>query len=449
MTAQAEPLPPSVYVHLRPVLHQDALLGLPAEIAIRCAEATGADVAPCLLTALTMIGNAAGGEPHVLTPDGAEHSGRLFAVVVGETGVSRKGTGVNSVRRVSAAADPRWAGRITGGLQSPQKMIELVDDGGNDTRLMLIEPEFARLLGIMARTQFGPELRKAWDGEVLENQPGNPKRNWRASHAHVSLIGEITPAELERYHNRLSQEGGMENRLLFCLSAPWPLTDWFDLEPADFSDLIDRLRLALDLSRSSVLEQTDPISRAIFLERGAGFQPSVILPLHDKVRSRGEWKRLVKDRLLLAESDDMAALWARAEAQVIRLAAAYAIGTGSDTVNPEHVKAAVAMWNYCAQTVEVLFTIAAVQDGGRADRGQARKLLDYLRTRQGWVTQTALNKQVFQGNAKSADIKALLAHLAARRHIETRVVKDTGGGPRTEVRIAPPNPQVRKDEQSP
>ena len=449
MTAQSEPLPPSVYVHLRPELHENALLGLPAEIAIRCAQATGADVAPCLLTALTMIGNAAGGEPHVLTPDGAEHSGRLFAAVVGETGLSRKGTGVNSVRRVFAAADPRWAGRITGGLQSPQKMIELVDDGGDDTRLMLIEPEFARFLGTMARTQFGPQLRKAWDGEVLENQVVNPKRSWRASRAHVSLIAEITPGELERYHNRLSQEGGMENRLLFCLSAPWPLTDWFDLEPADFSDLIDRLRMALDLSRSSVLEQTDPISRAIFLERGAGFQPSVILPLHDKVSGRGEWKRLVKDRLLRAESDDMAALWARAEAQVIRLAAAYAVGTASDTVNAEHVDAAVAMWNYCAETVEVLFTIAAVQGGGRADRGQARKLLDYLRTRQGWESQTALNKRVFRGNAKSAEIKALMAHLAARRHIETRIVKDTGGGPRTEYRLAPPKPQVRKDGKSP
>lgn len=444
MTSEVFAEVPPLAVFLRPELDGDALLGLPGEIAARCAEATGADVAACLLSVLVMLGSAVGAEPHAATPDGAGHSARLYGVLVGETGVSRKGTAVNAVRRLFANADPRWeSGRVTGGLKSPEKMIEKVDDHGDDTRLMLIEPEFARLLGVLTKTGFGPNLRKAWDGERLENETRDPKNNLRAPKAHISLLGSITPAELERFHGRLAQEGGMENRLLFALAAPWPPAQWFDLEEPDYGDLIDRLRATIELSRAAVLEKTDPLSRAIFIERGAGFQPSTVLPLHDKVRAG--WKALVKDRLVRAGSDEMAPLWARAEAQVLRVAVAYAIGCAADMVGVEHVTAAVALVNYCLRTVEVLFGVAAVQGAGRENRNQARKVLDYLRKKQSWVTRTEISRQVFQGNVPAAAISALMRSLVARGHVEMGRIRNTGGGPRTEYRITPPRPAIRKD----
>ena len=58
-------------------------------------------------------------------------------------------------------------------------------------------------------------------------------------------------------------------------------------------------------------------------------------------------------------------LWVRGEVQVVRLAAAFAIGTASDTVNTEHVRAAVAVWRYCAESAEVLFSIGPTGPGWR------------------------------------------------------------------------------------
>ena len=376
---------PPLGVFLRPALHEDALFGLPGEIAVRCAEATGADVAACLLAALTMVGNAAGPEPHVVF-GGAEHSARLFVVIFGDAAVGRKGTAVNAVRRPFREADPLWEGtRIKSGLKSPEAMISLVDDNrADDCRLLILEPEFARLVASMARTEFSPRLRAAWDGEPLDNDVSEPQRALRATHAHVSLLGTVTPGELERHHKRLSQGGGLESRFLFCMSAPAADVDPFAAEPADFADLIDRLRMTLELSRSGVLEQTDPISRAIFLERGTGWQPSTVLPLHDKVTT--EWGTLVKERLPRAESEDVAALWARSETQVVRIAACYAIGCGSDVVAPEHVNAAVAVWRYCAESAETFLNIAAAQGGGAVDRVKARAVLALLHKRQAWVT---------------------------------------------------------------
>ena len=243
----------------------------------------------------------------------------------------------------------------------------------------------------------------------------------------------ITPAELERHHRRLSQGGGLESRLLFCMSAPASDIDPFAAETADFSDLIDRLRMALELSRSGVLEQTDPISRAVFLERGTGWQPSTVLALHDKVTA--EWGTLVRERLPRAESEDVAALWARGEVQVVRLAAAYAVSSGSDVVSPEHVRAAVAAWRYCAESAETFLGIAAGQGDGRADRVQVRKLLTFLHQRQGWTSATDINK-LFGGNTRGTDLTAVLGYLLGKRHIERRMV-GTSGRTRTEYRLIP------------
>lgn len=154
-------------VYLRPQLDEAALLGLPGEIAVRTAEATGADVAAALVACLVMLGNAAGPEPHVNFGTAA-HPARLFAVVVGDAAAGRKGTAVSAVKQLFADADPQWAeGRITGGLKSPEAMIALTDDSGTDTRLLAVEPEFARLAEAMNRTSFSPVLRAAWDGERL------------------------------------------------------------------------------------------------------------------------------------------------------------------------------------------------------------------------------------------------------------------------------------------
>jgi Protein of unknown function (DUF3987) len=434
MTSEVAGEVPPLSVYLRPELGADALLGLPGEIAVRCAKATGADVAACLLATLVMIGNAAGAEPHVQW--GADHPGRLFVVVVGETG-SLKTVAIEAVRELFRDADPLWESRrVKGGLQSPQAMIKEVSDDRDDPRLLIYETEFARLAGQMARTDWSPYLRQAWDGKPpLENEPS--KGGAKATHPHISLIVLITPREMEKYHKRLSESGGLENRLLFCHNAPAARVSRAAARTADYGDLIDRLRSTLELSRSTVLESTDPISRAIFLERGTCFQPSTELPLHDKVV--GQWDELVTAKLPRTDADDVATLWTRAEDQVTRLAAAYAIGCGSDTVAVEHIQAAVALWAFCAHSAEVFLSVAAGQGTAGVNRIHSGKIMDHLRRKagkgDGWVTATEINKAVFGGNVKAAQIRPTLDWLVSKGLVEGQENK-TGGRPAQSFRIA-------------
>jgi hypothetical protein len=358
-----------------------------------------------------------------------------MTVLVGEAATSRKGTATNAVQRLFEEADPRWAARVRGGLKSPEAMIALVDDRGDDTRLCIIEPEFGRLAETMARTEFSPRLRAAWDGSVLDNTVKDPKRSSRASHAHISLLGMITPHELERHHRRLSQGGGLESRLLYCLSAPDTSdSDPFACDELAHGDLIDRLRLTLGVSRSTVLERTDPISRGIYLDRGTGWQPATVLPL--KVL-RSEWQTLVRDQLPRADDDGIRDLWARAEVQVIRLAVAYAIGTAADAVTAEHVKAGLAVWRYCAESAEVLFGIGAGAGGSGGDRVARRNVLNHLHKAGGWVSQTVLNKKAFQGNAPRGGAARVLKYLVDKGHVEYRCTP-TRGRTRHEYRLPRP-----------
>ena len=429
MTSEVPPL--SIY--LRPELHEDALFGLPGQIATRIAAATGADPAAILLSALTMVGSAAGPQPHISFGD-AEHPARLFVLLVGDASRGKKGTAVRAVQRLFTAADPTWAARINGGLKSPEALIaEVDDDTSDDCRLMVVEHEFARLAEQMARSGFSPVLRQAWDGTVLETVTKDPVRCRRASHAHVSLLGLITPAELLRHHRRLSQAGGLESRILFCASAPSSHVSPFAATSADMSDLTERLQKTLETSREGVLQHADPISRRLLVERG--IQPSAMLPVAADVMNG--WNELVTARLPRTEAEDIGGLWSRAQVQVVRLACAYAVSDCAPEVGIDHVNAALAAWRYCAESAETLFGIPLGQGGGEYDPAKAGQLVQYLH-RKGWVSRSDISARVFSRNAPAGVIDAIMTHLTAKGLIECREITGTGGGPRHEYRLAPP-----------
>jgi hypothetical protein len=84
-----------------------------------------------------------------------------FAVLVGETSLSRKGTAWAAVRNLLEAVDDDWSRtRVRGGFPSGESIIHAVrdpatyrigkckalDPGVADKRLLMYEPEFARFL---------------------------------------------------------------------------------------------------------------------------------------------------------------------------------------------------------------------------------------------------------------------------------------------------------------
>jgi hypothetical protein len=429
VTDEAGPVPP-LAAFLRPELPPGALCGLPGEVAAALSEATGADPAAVLVSFLALLGNAAGPQPHARF-GGAEHPARLFAVLVGDAATGRKGTALGAVEALFAEADPEWADdRVMYGIQSAEAMIDQVADGSGDCRLMVVETEFARLVETMARTgTLSAQLRNAWDGRALQRTTTRWTR--RASRAHISLLAMITPEELLRHHRRLSQAGGLESRILYCYTAP--LRDVSPFSPAaETGPLAGRVREVLSASREMVMSTADPVSRHLLTLRG--IQPRTALPVAGDVAAG--WRGLVKSRL--PAGGGMAALHSRAEAQVIRLAAAYALADMAPEITPGHVEAALAVQAYCARSAEVVFGVPVAQLPPRVDPRCSARIVRALHDRwPAWTSRDEIGSGLLHGNVPAADIDAALGSLAARNLIEQKH-SPTAGRPREEYRLIAP-----------
>jgi hypothetical protein len=431
MTAEVAEVPP-LAAFLRPDLPAAALYGLAGEVARTLSETAGADPAAVLVTFLTLLGNAAGPQPHARF-GGAEHPARLFAVLVGDAATGRKGTALGAVERLLTEADPDWAeGRLLYGLQSAEAMIDRVaDEYSGDCRLMVVETEFGRLVETMARTgTLSAQLRNAWDGRVL--QRATTKFTRRASRAHISVLAMITPEELLRHHKRLSQAGGLESRILYVYTAPLrDVSPFADL--ADHGDLAKRVREVLETSREAVMSSTDPISRYLLTLRG--IQPRTELPVARSVT--GNWGASVRSRLPQG-GEGFQGLHSRAESQVIRLAAAYALADMSPEIRPEHTEAALGLLTYCARSAEIVFGVPVAQLPPRTDPRQVAKIVRHLHDRYpAWTPRDEIGSGVLHGNVPAAGIDTALASLSAsllaeRRHVQTE------GRPREEWRLIAP-----------
>ncbi|MBA3304725.1 MAG: hypothetical protein H0U25_02200 [Thermoleophilaceae bacterium] len=149
---------------------------------------------------------------------------------MGATSRGRKGTAWANVRRILAAADPEFTSeRILGGLASGEGLIQAVGDGaldkdGNrfgevtDKRLLIYEPEFARVLKVCGRdsSTLSAILRDSWDrGDLRVMTRKDPLR---ASGAHVSLLAHVTLDELRRSLTETDAGNGYGNRHLFIAS---------------------------------------------------------------------------------------------------------------------------------------------------------------------------------------------------------------------------------------
>lgn len=424
---------PPLSAFLRPELDPAALHGLPGETALTLAAATGADPAAVLMTFLAMAGNAAGPQPHAWF-GGAQHPGRLFVVLVGDAATGRKGTALEAVEPLFAEADPQWAsGRVLYGLQSAEAMIEHVSDGGRDCRLLIAESEFARLVVTMARSgTLSAQLRNAWDGRPLQRD--RVRQAVKASRAHVSLLGMITPEELLRQHHQLSRAGGLESRILYAYTAPVAEVSPFAAPPG-FPGLAARLRTVLEGSREAVMAHADPVSR--FLLAARGIQPRVRIPVSQDVADA--WGTSVRPRLQVP--GDGASLHSRAQSQVIRLAGIYAMCDLSPEITGGHVDAAVAAWSYCARSAEVVFSVPVAGLPPRSDPRVAARVARFLHDQYPrWVSRDEIGSGALSGNVTASALTSALDGLSARGLTEQRQVP-AAGRPRDEVRLAQP-PQM-------
>lgn len=420
----------SPLAYLRPRLSADAFHGLAGDVARCVSERTGGDPAAALISFLTMIGNAVGPQPHVWF-GGAEHAARIFAVIVGDS-ASRKDTILAAVEDLFARADPEWfSSRIEYGLQSPEAMIERVADGSDDCRLLIVESEYHRLVSRMSRSgNFGPIMRNAYDGRTLQisrsrGGRSNNNRSVRSSTPHISMCALITPEELIRIYPTLKAAGGLETRVLYVISAQQADTDPFARVRGEDPKLVERLRLAIESSRERVLERTDPISQELCLLRGV--QPSFAIPAPTL---RYRWQDIL-DRLPQVKPD-FRHLASRASTHVIRLAHAYGIADVSPTLNVEHIDAALALWTFCAESMEGIFGVPTGWLEPQVDPKRVGRAFEFVVRQGDWVNRKQLIN-LFSRNISKSTLDAIVDSLLNDGYIERRVMP-TNGRPRTEYK---------------
>jgi hypothetical protein len=321
-----------------------ALYGLAGDIVRAVDPYTEAALVALLAQLLVTFGSMVGRGPYFVA-EGARHYLNLFLVLVGLTAKGRKGSSLARVLEVGSDVDPEWAARCrASGLSSGEGLIHAVrdpldgppredgakDSGVTDKRLLVYEPEFASTLRILQRqgNTLSAIVRGAWDsGELRSLTKGSPVS---ATGAHISIIGHITADEVLRYLDRTEIANGFGNRFLWVWVERSKLLPEGGQVPHDtLVDLRSRLRAARDFARDVQEMRRDEDARRLW---------------------RREYAVLSEGR-----SGMSGALTARAEAQVTRLSCIYALLDSSAIVRLEHLRAALALWSYCAGSVRHVF----------------------------------------------------------------------------------------------
>ena len=396
-----------------PQMDQAAFQGLAGEVVEAIEPHSESDPVAILIQFLALAGNAMGRTAYYRVEDNRHHT-NLFTVLVGESSKSRKGTSLGRVRAITKVADPAWSDkRLKGGLSSGEGLInevrderrvwnkeegreEIVDPGIFDKRLMIVEAEFASTLAVMERAgnTVSEHIRRGWDGDKLSTITKHSPLC--ATGAHISIIGHITVDELRARLTRTDAANGFANRFLYPLvrrSKELPFGG--SLDDSVTFELGERLRE--EIASAQTIGRVEMTNAA-----------------------RQQWEA-VYSRLSAAQPGLLGAVVARGEAQVIRLALIYALLDRSGQIDAPHLKAALAVWEYCESSSAFIFgdllgdpvadeIVRALQHAGPVG-----------------MTRTAI-RDLF-GRHRSADrIGAALALLATRgrARLESR---STGGRP--------------------
>jgi hypothetical protein len=182
------------------------------------------------------------------------HYPNEFAVLVGPSSRGRKGSAWGHVRRLLEDVDQTFARCLVGGLSSGEGLIAQVRDpvdgetaqAPTDKRRLVIEPEFAQVLKVLARegNTLSAIVRQAWDGEPLQTIVRNDPL--RATDAHIAILGHITRDELLRYLTATELANGFVNRyLLIAVERSKLLPFGSALDPKRLAAIRGAVRLAL------------------------------------------------------------------------------------------------------------------------------------------------------------------------------------------------------------
>lgn len=321
-----------------PTIDPTAFYGLAGDVVATIEPHSESDPAALLADFLVSFGNCVGATPHAVA-DGSHHPARLNVVIVGRSAKARKGTSRANINALMEIADPIWnTSRVMGGLASGEGLIAAVADpdeegngGTRDKRLLVVEPEFARVLNVAARdgSTLSPIIRAAWDdGRLRVMTKRDPLV---ATGAHISVIGHITMEELSRSLTSTEAANGFGNRFLLVAARRSKLLPTGGaLDPEELRVLGQRVgKVIADVRKVGLIRRTDA--------------------------AEDRWADIYAE---LAEEDEdglVGAMTARGDAQTLRLSVVYALLDGMNRIDVQHLEAAYALWKFSAATTRHIF----------------------------------------------------------------------------------------------
>jgi hypothetical protein len=405
--AEIEALP---VIRFTPEMAEDAYHGLAGRIVRTIEPHSEADPVAILMHLLVGVGNVVGRTPHALV-EKTPHTCAEFIAVVGDSAKGRKGQAWSTPRDLLSRVDTAWSTtRVKSGLSSGEGLIynvrdrverhdpksgdiEVVEEGEPDKRLLIVEPELATVLRRMQgeTNSLSAVLREAWESGSLSTLTKNSPL--RSTGAHISVIAHTTREELVRSLTETDRANGFANRFIFilvrrskCLPDPVPISDAL-LEP-----LVAELHQVIAAARHHQVIVRNDQARAIW---------SAVYP-----------------KLSEGEPGLVGAVLARAEAHVLRLSLIYAVLDRSLVVRPEHLRAALAVWDYADASARRIF-------GAALGLSVADIILATLRA-QGPRTREEIT-HLFQRNKAAAEIDAALRFLREKGQVHSSSRPPEGG----------------------
>lgn len=390
-----------------PTLNKKALHGIAGKVVELATRHSEADPAAVLATFLVRIAAEIGTNPVIMVGD-SKHYPRINAVIVGDSSKARKGTSAQPIEKVfqHKGVDYISARTSPGPLSSGEGLVYAVrdevrewklvdkktnlmdwvttDPGIEDKRLCVIDEEFGAALGCTKRegNTLSTIIRQAWDHGNIE--PLTKNNRIKSTGAHICILTHITNAELQQKMHTTEALNGFGNRMLWVcarrqgfVARPRPMPS--DEVEALHNQIIEVVRTAQSKDFSSI--QFSANTWGLWEE---------------------EYSKLSEDHHGYA-----GAIVNRAEAQVIRLSLIYALLDEQNIVEPCHLKAALAFWDYCQDSALYIF-------GGQEGDAITDKIITALRERDHSATEI---NELFQRHVSAPRIRSAIQELSSRGKI--------------------------------
>jgi hypothetical protein len=398
---------------------------LMAEFSEACPEAL-------LVQSLVMFGSAMGRTGYVAS--GVKLFSNEFVVLVGDTGVGRKGTALDMCVALFEAVAPNLKTRKT--IQSGEAIIHavrderfgqpknkclksredyekekvLVDVGESDKSVLFYETEFSSLLKIAQRNGniITEVLRDAWDSPAyLQNSNKNSPD--KATGPHISLAGHTTREEQNKTFQSVDRDNGFGNRILWVRAYKAKSLPDLDelLNWNEYPALIGKFKNSLLKFRPEF-----------------GFKPKNEVQLKRDVQAQKLYRSFKEESETKQRSENVKKVLNREPQHVLKLSLIYAAIDGGDEIRREHMEAAIAVVRYCEASAIWAF-------GDSTGNATANKMLNALRFANAPLSKNDVRNELSR-HVSSVDLDEAIG-LLVRSNLVNVAVRRSANGQKVDI----------------